>query len=88
MKVFRGLSGIVAGGTVVLAVTVAGAAGIGARRGFPGPGSESVTWHVAAALAVVAAQIYADRRQGFAAFFGCLVVFGIAGYLLWAQWWN
>ncbi|MEU1207918.1 hypothetical protein ACFRAQ_03925 [Nocardia sp. NPDC056611] len=88
MKVFRGLSGIVAGGTVVLAVTVAGAASIGARRGFPGPGAESVTWHVAAALAVVAAQIYADRRQGFAAFFGCLVVFGIAGYLLWAQWWN
>ncbi|MFD6351278.1 hypothetical protein [Nocardia tengchongensis] len=88
MKVFRGLSGIVAGGTVVLAVTVAGAACIGARRGFPGPGGESVAWHVSAALAVVAAQIYSDRRQGFAAFFGCLVVFGIAGYLLWAQWWN
>ncbi len=28
------------------------------------------------------------ERQGFAAFFGCMVVFGIAGYLLWAQWWN
>ncbi|MGW4245755.1 hypothetical protein [Nocardia sp. NPDC004722] len=88
MRVLRGLSGIIAGGTLVLAATVVGTAIVGARRGFPGPGWLDVAWHVAAALAVLAAQIYADKRQGFAAFFGCLVVFGIAGYLLWAQWWN
>ncbi|GAP33383.1 hypothetical protein, partial [Nocardia seriolae] len=63
MKSVRGLSGIVAGGTAVLAATVAVAAITGVRRGFPGPGWLDVTWHVAAALAVVTAQIYADRRQ-------------------------
>ncbi|AYF72717.1 hypothetical protein D7D52_01140 [Nocardia yunnanensis] len=88
MKVLRGLSGIVAGGTVVLAATVVGAAIMGVRREFPGPGGVAVAWHVTAALGVLAAQILADRRQGFAAFLGYLVVFGIAGYLLWAQWWN
>ncbi|WP_067817217.1 hypothetical protein [Nocardia inohanensis] len=88
MKVLRGLSGVVTGGVVVLAATVVGAAVIGARRGFPGPGASSVAWHVAAALLAVAAQIFADRRQGFAAFSGSLVVFLVAGYLLWTQWWN
>ncbi|MGW5109500.1 hypothetical protein [Nocardia sp. NPDC004123] len=88
MKVVRGLSGVVAGGTLVLAATVVTTAIIGARRGFPGPGWAAVTWHVTAAASVLAAQIYADRHRGFAAFFGCLVVFVIAGYLLWAQWWN
>ncbi|MEV6767104.1 hypothetical protein AB0N05_00570 [Nocardia sp. NPDC051030] len=82
------MSGIVAGGIVVLAVTVIGAAVIGAERGFPGPGATDVAWHAAAALLVLAAQIYADKRRGFASFFGCLVVFSVAGYLLWAQWWN
>ncbi|MGV9414690.1 hypothetical protein ACWDOP_32710 [Nocardia sp. NPDC003693] len=88
MKVLRGLSGIVAGGTVVLAATVVGAEIVGARRGFPGPGAADVAWHVVAAIAVVAAQIYSDRRSGSAAFFGSVVVFLLAGYLLWAQWWN
>ncbi|MRH91159.1 hypothetical protein GFY24_27590 [Nocardia sp. SYP-A9097] len=88
MKVIRGLSGIVAGGTVVLVATVVGAAITGAQRGFPGPGASDVAWHVGAALLVSAAQIFADRRQGIASFFGCAVVFLIAGSLLWAQWWN
>ncbi len=88
MRVVRGLSGMVAGGILVLAATVATTAIIGARRGFPGPGWTAVTWHVAAAAGVLAAQIYADRHRGFAAFFGCSVVFSVAGYLLWVQWWN
>ncbi|WP_327141924.1 hypothetical protein [Nocardia sp. NBC_01327] len=88
MKVLRGLSGIVAGGTVVLAATVVGASIIGAQRGFPGPGTADLAWHVCAGLLVVAAQIFADRRQGITALFGVLVVFIVAGSLLWAQWWN
>ncbi|WP_405134930.1 hypothetical protein [Nocardia sp. NBC_01388] len=88
MRVLRGLSGIVAGGTVALATTVAGASIIGALRGFPGPGTADLAWHVCAALLVVAAQIFADRRQGITALFGVLVVFVGAGTLLWAQWWN
>ncbi|WUD55979.1 hypothetical protein OG300_25370 [Nocardia sp. NBC_00511] len=88
MRAVRGLSGLVAGGTVVLAITVAGTAIVGARRGFPGPGWADVAWHVSAAVLVVLAQIYSDNRQGFTAFFGSLVVFLVAGCLLWTQWWN
>lgn len=88
MKVVRGLSGIVAGGVVVLAVTVVGAAFLGARRGFPGPGGVAVTWHVIAALMVVAVQIAMDRRHGPLVLLGCSIVFLITGCLLWTQWWN
>ncbi|MFC9996759.1 hypothetical protein [Nocardia sp. NPDC127526] len=88
MRLVRGVSGVVAGGVVVLAATVIGAEIIGIRRGFPGPGWDTVAWHTGAALAVSAAQIFADRRRGFASFSGSMVVFLIAGYLLWAQWWN
>ncbi|WP_245677932.1 hypothetical protein [Nocardia acidivorans] len=82
------MSGIVAGGTVVLVATVVGAAIMGARRDFPGPGVADVAWHIGAGLLVVGAQVFADRRQGIASLFGCAVVFVIAGSLLWAQWWN
>lgn len=88
MRVLRGVSGAVAGGTVVLALVVVGAAIMGVRRGFPGPGWADAVWHVAAAIGVVLAQVYADRHRGFRTFCGCVVVFAIAGCLLWAQWWN
>ncbi|WP_339380946.1 hypothetical protein [Nocardia jejuensis] len=82
------MSGVVAGGMVALAVTVVGAAIMGSERGFPGPGATDVGWHLGAATVAVAAQVFADRRRGFASFSGSLVVFLVAGYLLWAQWWN
>ncbi|NEW50760.1 hypothetical protein GV792_11890 [Nocardia cyriacigeorgica] len=88
MRLARGISGMVAAGTFVLALVVVGTAIIGARRGFPGPGGESVTWHVVSAAIVVAAQMYSDRHKGLAAFSGSLVVFLTAGVLLWTQWWS
>lgn len=88
MRVLRGLSGIVAGGMFVLALVVVGTAIIAARRDFPGPGSESVTWHIAASVIGVAAQIFSDRHRGLAALSGSLVVFIVAGLLLWTQWWG
>lgn len=88
MRLVRGLSGIVAGGLVVLCLVVIGAEVLGARRGFPGPGAATVAWHVGIALLAVCAQVFADRRRGFAAFFGAVVVFCAAGYLLVTQWWN
>ncbi|MBL1076137.1 hypothetical protein JK358_17200 [Nocardia sp. 2] len=88
MRVLRGFSGVIAAGTVVLALVVVGAEVLGYRRGFPGPGAADVAWHVAGAVVALGAQIFADRRHGFAAFCGSLVVFAVAGYLLWAQWWN
>ncbi|QLY32820.1 hypothetical protein [Nocardia huaxiensis] len=88
MRVIRGLGGVIAAGTVVLALVVVGAAILGVRRGFPGPGVADVAWHVAAAALVLSAQIFADRRRGMASFCGAVVVFAVAGGLLWTQWWN
>ncbi|WP_280341113.1 hypothetical protein [Nocardia neocaledoniensis] len=88
MTLVRGFSGLVAGGVVVLLCVVLGAAVIGARRDFPGPGAESLTWHVIAAVAVVAAQIFADRHRGVAAFAGSAIVLTVTGVLLWTQWWG
>ncbi|MBF6210896.1 hypothetical protein IU433_10265 [Nocardia puris] len=88
MRLLRGLSGVAAAGTVLLTLVVVGAAVLGGQRGFPGPGAESVTWHLVASAVVLAAQIFADRRRGSAAFSGCAVVFLVTGTLLWTQWWG
>lgn len=88
MRFVRGLSGVVAGGTVVGMLIVVGAAVLAERRGFPGPGGESVAWHVAAATVALAAQIYADRHRAVAALTGSITVFLAAGLLLWTQWWS
>ncbi|MBF6350737.1 MULTISPECIES: hypothetical protein [Nocardia] len=88
MKLVRAISGSLAAGLVVLACVVVGAAMIGARRGFPGPGAESVGWHIAVAATAVAAQIYSDRKRGTATFVVAAFVLGAAALLLWTQWWN
>ncbi|MFC6013932.1 hypothetical protein [Nocardia lasii] len=88
MTLVRGLSGVVAGGVVVLLCVVLGAAVLGARRDFPGPGVESLSWHVVAAVVAVTAQVFADRRRGIAALAGSAVVMITAGVLLWTQWWG
>ena len=88
MRLLRALSGSVAGGLVVLAVVVVGAAIVGAERGFPGPDASSVGWHIGMAALALGAQIFSDRRRGIPSFFGSLVVFVAAGYLLVTQWWN
>ncbi|MFF2556122.1 hypothetical protein ACFVUS_34290 [Nocardia sp. NPDC058058] len=73
---------------MILVLTVVGAAIMGTRRGFPGPGASDLAWHIGAAVLIVIAQVFADRRQGVAAFSGCAIVFAVAGMLLWTQWWN
>ncbi|MFF2088255.1 hypothetical protein ACFVVM_31115 [Nocardia sp. NPDC058176] len=88
MTLVRGISGIMAGGVLVLLCVVIGAAVMGSRRDFPGPGAESLSWHVVAALVVVAAQLVADRGRGFAALSGSAIVLVTTGVLLWTQWWG
>lgn len=88
MKLVRGLSGTVAAGLLVLACVVAGAALIGARRGFPGPGAESVAVHIVVAVLALAAQIYSDRRRGTASLVVAALIIGAAVVLLWTQWWG
>nr|WP_296778079.1 hypothetical protein [Rhodococcus sp. (in: high G+C Gram-positive bacteria)] len=84
----RGLSGAVTAGLVVLAIVVAGAQYLGAQRGFPGPGTVSVAAHIGAAVLAVVIQHFADhRRRAFSAL-ASLLVFVVAGVLLWTQWWG
>jgi len=84
----RALSGVVAAGTVLLALVVVGASVIGGQRGFPGPGAESVRWHIVVAIVAVAAQLFSDRTTGVRAFFASTIVFAVAALLLWTQWWS
>ncbi|MFI5719965.1 hypothetical protein [Nocardia sp. NPDC051750] len=88
MKLVRGVSGAVAAGLVVLACVVVGAALIGARRGFPGPGAESIGWHIVIAAVAVAAQLYSDRKRGTASLAVAALMVGAATLLLWTQWWG
>ena len=62
MKLLRGFSGVAAAGLVALAFVVVGAAVLGAQRDFPGPGAESVAWHLVVASIAVVAQVFSDRR--------------------------
>jgi hypothetical protein len=87
-KSIRGLSGAVAAGVVVLTLVVIGAMVLGNDRDFPGPGVVSITWHIVTAVAVVIAQVIADRRRGFVSFAASVVVIGLTGLLLWTQWWT
>ncbi|TQF65629.1 hypothetical protein FK531_20855 [Rhodococcus spelaei] len=84
----QAFSGAVAAGVVVLALVVIGTAYLGGRRGFPGPGAMSVGAHIAAAVAVVVAQRFADHRRGAAAVAGSVAVFLVTIVLLWTQWWG
>lgn len=88
MTLLRGLSGLVAGGLIVLTGVVLASAIIGARRDVPGPGAESLIWHLGITAVAVTAQVWADRRRGAATVPAALVVLGGAGVLLWTQWWN
>lgn len=84
----RALSGVVAGGVVVLTLVVIGAAYLASDRGFPGPGGQSITAHILASIAVVGLQVFADRRRGAAAAVSALAVTAVTGLLLWSQWWS
>lgn len=87
MRLVRGISGTAAAGLVLLALVVVGAAVIGDRRGFPGPGAESVAWHIVVAMTAVVVQSYSDRRRGGASLVAAVVVLGAGAILLWTQWW-
>lgn len=88
LRFLRGLSGIVTGGLVVLALGVAVTQYLGHSRGFPGPGALSVAAHIVAAIVAVIAQRITDHRRGLSAVLGALVVLVAAGLVLWTQWWQ
>jgi hypothetical protein len=87
LRALRGLSGVLAGGLVALAVTVAVAQWLISESDRPGPGTAAVTGHGAAALAAVALQLMAGRSRGGRAALAAAAVLVLVAGVLWFGWW-
>ncbi len=79
----RGLSGVLVGGLVALALVLLGGWFYADRSGLPGPGLVVLVGHGTAAVAAVVAQVWVDRRPDrtgtlAAAALAALVVGGLA----------
>ena len=61
-SLLRGLSGLLVGGLVALALVLVAGWFYADHTGLPGPGIGMLIGHVAAAVAAVAAQVWVDRR--------------------------
>jgi len=84
----RGLSGVLAGGLVALAVAVCAAQWLAGTSGRPGPGMTTVVGHVVAALVAVALQLASERFRGRSvALLASWSVLVLAAGVLWFGWW-
>ena len=61
-SLLRGLSGLLVGGLVALALVLVAGWFYADHTGLPGPGPGMLVGHVVAAVAAVAAQVWVDRR--------------------------
>ena len=61
-SVLRGLSGLLVGGLVALALVLVAGWFYADHTGLPGPGPGMLVGHVVAAVAAVATQVWVDRR--------------------------
>lgn len=86
-RLWRGVSGALAVGLVLLALAMIGVQVYAGTHDLPGPGLDVVIGHVAAAAAAVVAQVVADRRRGWAVAVCGLVVVLLAAATLWFFWW-
>jgi predicted lipid-binding transport protein (Tim44 family) len=84
---WRGLTGSLAAGLVVLAVVVLGAGLICLFVTVPGPGTTFLIAHPVAAIIGVAAQRVADRKEGRLAGLAGVVVLADVAVALWLLWW-
>ena len=85
-SLLRGLSGLLVGGLVALALVLAAGWVYADRTGLPGPGLGMLIGHVVAAVVAVVAQVWVDRRTDrlgslAAAGLAALIVGGLA--LVW-----
>jgi len=87
VRVLRGISGVLAGGLVALAGTVAVAQWLISSSGRPGPGTVAVVGHAMAALAAVLLQVVADRSRGRRAALAAGSVLVLVAGVLWFGWW-
>lgn len=86
-RVPRGLSGVLAGGLVVLAIAVCVAQWLAGTSGRPGPGLAAVAGHGIAAAVAVALQLAADRSRGHGAVLASYSILLLAACVLWFGWW-
>ena len=83
----RGLSGVLVGGLIALAIAVCLAQWLAEASGQPGPGPAAVIGHVVAALAAVVLQLVAERFQGRIAMLASWSVLTLVMTVLWFGWW-
>lgn len=83
----RGLSGVLAGGLVALAIVMCLAQWLAGNSGSPGPGAVVVVGHLLAALAAVVLQVAAERSGGRTAVLASWSVLVLAAAVLWFGWW-
>ncbi|GAA3221726.1 hypothetical protein GCM10017691_07010 [Pseudonocardia petroleophila] len=86
MSALRRVSGVFAGGLVVLAVALGVAWVVSTRTGSPGPAGDFLAWHGVAAVAAVVAQVRADRARDGRGVGAALVVLLISAAVLAALW--
>lgn len=86
-RLWRGVSGVLAVGLVLLALALIGVQVYASTRDLPGPGVDVVVGHVVAAAAAVVAQVVADRRKGWVVGVCGLAVVVLAALTLWFYWW-
>jgi hypothetical protein len=87
VRVWRGASGAVAVGLVLLALAMIGVQIYAGTRDLPGPGLDVVIGHVALAAAAVTAQVIADRGTRWVAAACGLAVIVVGAATLWFFWW-
>ncbi|SDZ38956.1 hypothetical protein SAMN05421504_114121 [Amycolatopsis xylanica] len=85
---WRGLSGSVAAGLVVLALGVACTGALSLFTEINGPGAFSLFGHLIAAGLALLAQRYADRHRGAPAAAAALSVLVITVAAVWLFWWS
>jgi hypothetical protein len=86
-RIPRGLSGVLAGGLVVLAIAICVAQWLADTSGRPGPGLAVVAGHGVAAAAAVALQLAADRCRGRSAALASYAILLLTACVLWFGWW-
>ncbi|MDN5931252.1 MAG: hypothetical protein L0I24_09350 [Pseudonocardia sp.] len=86
MNALRRVSGVLAGGLVVLAVALGAAWLVATRTGSPGPLPAFLAWHGIAAVAALVAQVRADRAPDGRGAGPALAVIVISVVVLGALW--
>ena len=87
LRMLRLLSGVLAGGLVMLAVAVGLAQWLLKSAGHSGPGAPDVIGHAVAALGAVTLQLVVDRTRGLRAALAATAILALAAAVLWFGWW-